>query len=79
MSSQSSHTFDDLRKALIDRYGKRPHESPNDQHANYMYICISTPFFKTSMDILGPLAKTNKGNRIILTIVDDAMRYPEKL
>lgn len=46
---------------------------------NTQITCISTPFFKTSMDILGPLAKTKKGNRFILTIVDDAMRYPEKL
>lgn len=38
---------------------------------------ISTPFFKISMDIVGPLAKTKKGNRFILTIVDDATRYPE--
>lgn len=45
---------------------------------NTQITCISTPFFKTSMDILGPLAKTKKGNRIILTIVsDDATRYPE--
>lgn len=29
------------------------------------------------MDIVGPLAKTKKGNRFILTIVDDATRYPE--
>lgn len=44
---------------------------------NTQITCISTPFFKTSLDILGPLAKTKKGNRIILTIVDYATRYPE--
>lgn len=38
---------------------------------------ISTPFFKISMDIVGPLAKTKKGNRFILTTVDDATRYQE--
>ncbi|KAK3091449.1 hypothetical protein FSP39_019925 [Pinctada imbricata] len=38
---------------------------------------ISEPFFKISMDIVGPLARSKKGNRFILTIVDDATRYPE--
>ena len=38
---------------------------------------ISQPFYKISMDIVGPLAKTKRGNRFILTIVDDATRYPE--
>lgn len=38
---------------------------------------ISEPFSKISMDIVGPLDRTKKGNRFILTIVDDATRYPE--
>ncbi|KAK3098044.1 hypothetical protein FSP39_015559 [Pinctada imbricata] len=38
---------------------------------------ISEPFYKISMDIVGPLARSKKGNRFILTIVDDATRYPE--
>lgn len=38
---------------------------------------ISEPFSKISMDIVGPLNRTKKGNKYILTIVDDATRYPE--
>ena len=38
---------------------------------------ISEPFSKISMDIVGPLNHTKRGNRFILTIVDDATRYPE--
>lgn len=38
---------------------------------------ISTPFYKISMYIVGPLAKTKKGNRFILINGDDATRYPE--
>ena len=38
---------------------------------------ISDPFYKISMYIVGPLSRTKKGNRFILTIMDDATRYPE--
>ncbi|XP_062569214.1 uncharacterized protein LOC134231291 [Saccostrea cucullata] len=38
---------------------------------------ITEPFYKISMDIVGPLSKSKRGNRFILTIVDDATRYPE--
>jgi len=38
---------------------------------------VSEPFTKISMDIVGPLARTKKRHRFILTIVDDATRYPE--
>jgi len=38
---------------------------------------ISEPFSKISMDIVGPLTRTKGGNKFILTIVDDATRYPE--
>jgi hypothetical protein len=29
------------------------------------------------MDIVGPLSRTKAGNKFILTIVDDATRFPE--
>lgn len=38
---------------------------------------ISEPFSKISMDIVEPLTRTKGGNKFILTIVDDATRYPE--
>ncbi|XP_041369566.1 uncharacterized protein LOC121383545 [Gigantopelta aegis] len=38
---------------------------------------VTEPFRKISMDIVGPLARTKKGNKFILTIVDEATRYPE--
>ena len=38
---------------------------------------ISEPFKKIAMDIVGPLSRTKKGNKYILTIVDEATRYPE--
>ncbi|XP_033741736.1 uncharacterized protein LOC117328321 [Pecten maximus] len=38
---------------------------------------IREPFYKISMDVVGPLSRTKKGNRFILTITDDATRYPE--
>ena len=39
---------------------------------------ISEPFKKIAMDIVGPLSRTKKGNKYILTIVDEATRYPEE-
>ncbi|KAL3855789.1 hypothetical protein ACJMK2_014989 [Sinanodonta woodiana] len=38
---------------------------------------ITEPFSKIAMDIVGPLARTKSGNKHILTVVDDATRYPE--
>jgi hypothetical protein len=38
---------------------------------------ISEPFAKISMDIVGPLSRTKAGNKFILTIIDDATRFPE--
>ncbi|XP_069110221.1 uncharacterized protein [Argopecten irradians] len=38
---------------------------------------VGEPFYKISMDVVGPLSKSKKGNRFILTIMDDATRYPE--
>ena len=37
---------------------------------------MTQPFQRTAMDIIGPLARTQRGNRFILTIVDYATRYP---
>ena len=38
---------------------------------------ISTPFKRWIIDIIGPLEKSKKNNRFILTMIDDATRYPE--
>ncbi|XP_060075036.1 uncharacterized protein LOC132554744 [Ylistrum balloti] len=38
---------------------------------------VGEPFFKISMDVVGPLSKSKRGNRFILTVMDDATRYPE--
>ena len=40
---------------------------------------IKTPFKRIAMDIVGPLARTKRGHRFILTIVDYATRYPEAI
>ncbi|XP_033739131.1 uncharacterized protein LOC117326489 [Pecten maximus] len=38
---------------------------------------VGQPFGKIAMDIVGPLPMTKSRNRFILTVVDDATRYPE--
>ncbi len=38
---------------------------------------VGTPFEKIAVDVIGPLQKTQKGNRFILVICDYATRYPE--
>lgn len=38
---------------------------------------ISDPFSKIAMDIVGPRNRTTQGNKYILTIIDEATRYPE--
>ena len=38
---------------------------------------VGVPFSKIGIDIAGPLPRSDKGNRYILTIVDYATRYPE--
>ncbi|KAL3879165.1 hypothetical protein ACJMK2_031474 [Sinanodonta woodiana] len=38
---------------------------------------ITEPFSEIAMDIAGPLARTKSGHKYILTVVDDATRYPE--
>ena len=38
---------------------------------------VSEPFKKVAIDIVGPLPKSTKGNRFILTLVDYATRYSD--
>ena len=38
---------------------------------------VGPPFHKIGIDIVGPLPRTQSGNRFILTIVDYTTRYPE--
>lgn len=40
---------------------------------------VSEPFKKVAIDIVGPLPKSKKNNRYILTLVDYATRYPEAI
>jgi transposase InsO family protein len=35
------------------------------------------PFSKIAIDIVGPLSRTKKGNKYILTVIDEGTRYPE--
>ncbi|XP_062614536.1 uncharacterized protein LOC134276295 [Saccostrea cucullata] len=38
---------------------------------------ITDPFSKIAMDIVGPLNRTTQGNKYILTVIDEATRYPD--
>jgi len=38
---------------------------------------VTCPFERMAMDLIGPLPRSRKGNKYILTIVDYATRYPE--
>ena len=40
---------------------------------------ISTPFSRVAIDLIGPLPKSARGHRYILTLVDFATRYPEAI
>ena len=40
---------------------------------------ITKPFQRIAMDLVGPLPRTQRGNRFILTICDYATRYPEAI
>ena len=40
-------------------------------------VPIGVPFKKIGIDIVGPLPRSNKGNRFILTVADFATKYPE--
>ena len=40
---------------------------------------ISKPFQRIAMDLVGPLPRTQRGNRYILTVCDYATRYPEAI
>ena len=38
---------------------------------------IRKPFSKIAIDIVGPLSRTKKGNKYILTVIDEGTRYTE--
>ena len=40
---------------------------------------IARPFQRIAMDLIGPLPRTQRGNRFVLTICDYATRYPEAI
>lgn len=40
---------------------------------------INQPFQRIAMDVIGPLSRTQRGNRFILAICDYATRYPEAI
>ena len=40
---------------------------------------MEEPFQGVAVDIVGPLRRTKKGNRYILTLMDFATRYPEAI
>ena len=40
---------------------------------------IQEPFERITMDIVGPLTRSRKGNRFILVICDYATRFPEAI
>ena len=40
---------------------------------------IVQPFQRVAMDVIGPLPLTQRGNRLILTICDNATHYPENI
>ena len=40
---------------------------------------MEEPFQRVAVDIVGPLRRTKKGNRYILTLMDFATRYPEAI
>ena len=40
---------------------------------------VGIPFHRVAIDIIGPLNKTDRGHRYILTVVDVATRWPEAI
>ena len=40
---------------------------------------ITEPFSRVAMDIIGPLPKSNKGNRFVLVTIDLATKYPDAI
>ena len=71
--------FNDVAKycrscVVCQKSVKRP---KNSKVAHISVPVVSEPFKKVAIDIIGPLPKSKKGNRYILTLVDYATRYPE--
>ncbi|XP_078694909.1 uncharacterized protein LOC144923898 [Branchiostoma floridae x Branchiostoma belcheri] len=50
-----------------------------DKHTMVAPPVIGEPFRRIGIDIVGPLPRSNSGNKYILTIVDHATRYPEAI
>ena len=40
---------------------------------------VGKPFFKVATDIVGPLPRTDRGHKYLLTLVDYATRYPDAI
>jgi hypothetical protein len=57
--------------ALSQKSVKRP---KNSKVSLISVPVVSEPFKKVAIDIIGPLPKSKKGNRYILTLVDYATR-----
>ena len=64
-------TCEVCQRAQGKRYGARAEMIP--------LPLIEKPFQRIAMDIIGPLLRSNNGNKYILTICDYATRYPEAL
>ncbi|KAI8498470.1 hypothetical protein Bbelb_236720 [Branchiostoma belcheri] len=50
-----------------------------EKHTMVAPPIIGEPFRRVGIDVVGPLPRSNAGNRFILTIVDHATRYPEAI
>ena len=64
-------TCEVCQRAQGKRYGARAEMIP--------LPLIEKPFQRIAMDIIGPLLRSNNGNKYILTICDYATRYPEAI
>ena len=51
--------------------------SSSTAKAKLMSMGASFPFKQIAMDIVGPLIKTESGNRYLLVVVDHYTRWPE--
>ncbi|CAH1243923.1 GIN1 [Branchiostoma lanceolatum] len=50
-----------------------------EKHTMVAPPIIGKPFRRIGIDIVGPLQRSNSGNKFILTMVDHATRYPEAI
>ncbi|XP_078575255.1 uncharacterized protein LOC144861313 [Branchiostoma floridae x Branchiostoma japonicum] len=49
----------------------------DDRHTMVCPPVIGEPFRRLGIDIVGPLPRSNSGNKYVLTIIDHATRFPE--